>query len=365
MIPFIDLNTYNQSFEEQFNAKLHSIFLSGTLILGKEVSLFESNFAKFCGTNHCVGVGNGLDALTLIFKGYIELGRLQLGDKVIVPANTYVASVLAIVNAGLHPVLLEPNEDTFNLCPIEAEKHIDSNVKAILVVHLYGQLADMKSINHLAKSNNLLVIEDAAQAHGAENSIGLRAGNLSDAAAFSFYPTKNLGALGDGGAITTNDDLLANLLKKTRNYGRSSRFEKKVIGFNSRLDEIHAAFLNIKLPTLDQHNQKRRVIAKYYIDTINNPKIKLPFFDETKNHVFHLFVVRVNDREKFCEYLDKNQVGYSFHYPIPPHKQKCLQLPFLHLPITEKIHDSVVSIPISPILSVSNYEEVANILNRY
>jgi len=365
MIPFIDLNKYNQSFEEQFNKKLHSIFTSGTLILGKEVSLFESNFAKFCGTNHCIGVGNGLDALTLIFKAYIELGRLQLGDKVIVPANTYVASVLAIVNAGLHPVLVEPNEDTFNLCPSEAKKYLDSSVKAVLVVHLYGQLADMTSINHLAKSNNLLVIEDAAQAHGAEDSSGCRAGNLSDAAAFSFYPTKNLGALGDGGAITTNDDSLADLIKKTRNYGRSSRFENTVIGFNSRLDEIQAAFLNMKLKNLDEHNQKRRIVAKYYIDTIKNPKIKLPFFDGSKNHVFHLFVVRVNDRETFCKFLDQNHIGYSFHYPIPPHKQKCFKMSFVHLPFTEKIHEQVVSIPISPIIPISDYEKVANILNLY
>lgn len=365
MIPYFDLNKYNQSFEEQFNKKLHSILSSGTLILGKEVSLFESDFAKFCGTTHCIGVGNGLDALTLIFKAYIALGKLQLGDKVIVPANTYVASVLSIINAGLHPVLVEPNEDTFNLCPLEATNHLDSNVKAILVVHLYGQLANMESLNRLAKDHNLLMVEDAAQAHGAEDSNGIRAGNLSDAAAFSFYPTKNLGALGDAGAITTNDDLLAELLKKTRNYGRASAYENHVIGFNSRLDEIQAAFLNIKLKVLDEHNQNRRAVAKYYIDTIKNPKIKLPFFDETKNHVFHLFVVRVEDRENFCAYLDKNHVGYSFHYPIPPHKQKCLKMPSAHFPLTEKIHRQVVSIPISPIMSISDCKKVANVLNLY
>ncbi|MGS2727232.1 DegT/DnrJ/EryC1/StrS family aminotransferase [Psychroserpens sp. BH13MA-6] len=367
MIKFLDLNKINQRFEDAFAAQFKSFLKSGYYIKGDEVRSFEKNFADYCGTNYCVGVANGLDALTLIFKAYIELGKLEIGDEVLVPANTYIASILSVINAGLKPVFVEPDEATFNISISEIEKHITPNVKAVMAVHLYGQLADMKAINAIAKSHGLLVIEDAAQAHGAlATSEGKKAGNLSHAAGFSFYPTKNLGALGDAGAVTTNDAELADCIKLLHNYGSSKKYINEKLGINSRLDELQAGFLNIKLPKLDADNDRRREIARRYIQGINNPKIKLPYYSNTDDHVFHVFVIRVEDRSHFMSHLEQNNIGYLIHYPKPPHHQKAL-LPFksLYLPITESIHRTVISIPLSPVMTDSDIETIINALNNY
>lgn len=366
MISFLDVHKINARFKTAYASKFESFLSSGRYILGDEVKTFESNFASYCGTKHCIGVANCLDALTLIFKAYIKLGKLNPGDEILVPANTYIASILALINADLKPVFVEPDELTFNLSPSEAEKHISPNVKGILVVHLYGQLADMKNINLIAKKHNLLVVEDAAQAHGAMNSEYKKAGNLSDAAAFSFYPSKNLGALGDAGAVTTNDDNLSDTIRLLRNYGSSKKYVNEAFGVNSRLDEIQAAFLNIKLPHLDADNKRRQEIARRYIAEINNEKIQLPKYDNSENHVFHVFVVRVKQRDKFISYLKENAIGCLIHYPIPPHKQEALMsFKTLYLPITESIHNTVVSMPMSPVMQDEEVQTVINALNQY
>ena len=366
MIKFLDLHKINARFQDEFLTQFQAFLDSGRYILGKSVSYFEVNFAQYCGTKYCIGTANGLDALTLIFKGYIELGKLKLGDGVLVPANTYIASILSVINAGLKPILVEPDDKTFNISPSEIEKHITPNSKAILAVHLYGQLADMDAIRRIADKHRLLVVEDAAQAHGAQTKANIKAGNLSNAAAFSFYPTKNLGALGDAGAVTTNEEDLAEYVSIARNYGSSKKYVNLIIGFNSRLDELQAAILNIKLKALDKDNSRRRQIAKQYLSEIKNEKIELPFYDGSKTHIFHVFVVRVNDRKHFIDYLKKNAVGCLTHYPIAPHKQKALDS-YKHfvLPITEAIHQSVVSIPISPIMTKEEVNTVINVVNAY
>lgn len=367
MIKFLDLHKINARFEPKLQEAFQRFLDSGHYILGKEVETFESDFASYCGSKHCIGTANGLDALILIFKAYLELGNLQMNDEVIVPANTYIASILSIIQAGLKPIFIEPDEATFNSSSEEIQKHITTKTKAILAVHLYGQLADMEPINQIAKQHNLLVIEDAAQAHGAvANSKFLKAGNLSHAAAFSFYPSKNLGCLGDGGAITTNDDDLAKCVKLLRNYGSSQKYVNELIGINSRLDEVQAAFLNVKLDSLDADNEARRTIAKRYNSEIKNKKIQLPFYDGSKNHVFHAFVVRVEDRNNFTAYLDRNSIGSLIHYPIPPHQQKALSTyQNLSFPITERMHQSVVSIPMSPVMTESEVTTVIKVLNHY
>ena len=367
MIKFLDLNKVNAKYEDAFLSQFQAFLKSGYYIKGAEVKQFETNFANYCGTKHCIGVANGLDALTLIFKGYIELGRLNVGDEVLIPANTYIATILSVINSGLKPVFIEPDDKTFNISPSEILKHIKPSVKAIMVVHLYGQLASMAEINTIAKENNLLVIEDAAQAHGAVSiSEEKKAGNLSDAAGFSFYPTKNLGALGDAGAVTTNDDELAACIKLLHNYGSSKKYVNEKIGINSRLDEIQASFLNVKLKDLDADNEKRRDISKLYLEGINNPKISLPLYDGSHNHVFHVFVIRVEDRPHFINYLEQKEIGYLIHYPIAPHHQEALiSYKSLSLPITEKIHGTVVSIPMSPVLTNDEIETIINALNLY
>ncbi|PTM10089.1 MAG: aminotransferase [Bacteroidetes bacterium] len=366
MIKFLDLKLINSRFETDFHDAYKRFLDSGYYILGSEVKSFEQAFANYCGTKHCIGTGNGLDALTLIFQAYKILGKLEEGDEVIVPANTYIASILSIIHAGLKPVFVEPNEETFNISYKEIEKAITKKTKAILAVHLYGQLANMEMIHKIAKANNLLVIEDAAQAHGAENRIGIKSGNLSDAAGFSFYPSKNLGALGDGGGVTTNNDELAEIVKKLSNYGTSSKYVNEIIGYNSRLDELQAAFLNIKLKKLDEDNLKRISLAKFYSESINNSKIKLPKFKDNGNHVFHQFVVRVDERSDFQSYLKSNKVETLIHYPIPPHKQKALlNYNKLDLPITETIHNTVISIPMSPVLPPTDATKIVKLINAY
>jgi dTDP-4-amino-4,6-dideoxygalactose transaminase len=366
MIPFLDLQKINQPYQLAFQVKLDEMLQKGWFVMGKETQILEESFASFCQTKHAIGVGNGLDALILIFKAYIHLGKLQKGDSVIVPANTYIASILAIIESGLKPVLVEPDEKTFNLCPINTKKVLNSDIKAILVVHLYGQLADMKSFQKLAHEHDLLLIEDAAQAHGAQNEQGIKAGNLSHAAGFSFYPGKNLGALGDAGAVTTNDDSLAQTIKRLRNYGSEKKYFNEIMGVNSRLDEIQAAFLNVKLPCLDAENKKRREIAQFYIQNIDNPYIKLPFFSSHQDHVFHLFVIRTEKRDLLQAFLLKNNIQTMIHYPIPPHQQKALKSMFdISLPITEKIHQEVLSLPISPVMEWEEVIYICKIINQF
>ncbi len=365
MIPFLDINKINKPYEKAFHEKLQIVMDSGWYILGNEVRIFEVNYANYCGTKYCIGVANGLDALILIFKAYIELGRIQKGDEVIVPANTYIASILAILHADLIPVLVEPNIETYNLDPNKIQEKITDKTKAILAVHLYGQLANMDAIGNIASQNNLLVIEDAAQAHGAYLDLR-KSGNLGHAAGFSFYPGKNLGALGDGGAVTTNDEALAKVVKSIANYGSQVKYYNDYAGLNSRLDELQAAFLNCKLPHLDTDNEKRRAIAKRYLKEIKNEKIILPFWDFSKNHVFHLFVIRTQNRKNLQDYLKENRIQTLIHYPVAPHKQKALiKYSSFHFPITEKIHDEVLSLPMSPVMTVDEVDFVVKILNEF
>lgn len=366
MIEFLNLYKINTRFKNEFEMKFADFIDSGTYILGENVVKFEEDFAKYCGTKYCIGTANGLDALTMIFKAFIELGRLMPGDEVLVPANTYIASILAVINAGLKPIFVEPDIETFNISASEIKRMITPNTKAIMAVHLYGQLANMEAIQTIARTYDLLIVEDGAQAHGAENSFGIKAGNLSDAASFSFYPTKNLGALGDSGAVTTNDRILEQCIRLMRNYGSSEKYVNNIVGYNSRLDELQATFLNIKLKHLDSDNNKRRYIANRYIEEIDNEKIKLPDYNKTKNHIFHVFVVRVEKREQFLNYLKTNGIGYLLHYPIPPHQQAAFSnYHHLKLPITEAIHKTVVSIPISPVMIDEEIDKVIKVLNCY
>lgn len=366
MIHFLNLKKLNHPFETAFEKKMKQFLDDGWYILGNEVKQFETDFAAYCGTKHCIGVANGLDALVLIFKAYIHLGKLQKGDEVIVPANTYIASILAVLQADLVPVLVEPRLETYNINPEEVEAKITSKTKAILPVHLYGQLCEMKAINEIAQKHNLLVIEDAAQAHGSQISENEKAGNLSHAAGFSFYPGKNLGALGDAGAITTNDEALAEVLFSIRNYGSKVKYENEMIGFNSRLDELQAAFLNIKLKQLDSENEFRRSMAKRYLSEIKNDKIIMPSWDLSQNHVFHLFVIRTSNRMDLQKYLKENRIETMIHYPIPPHKQKALaNWNKMSFPITEKIHNEVLSIPLNSSLKASEIQHIITTLNNY
>ncbi len=366
MIPFLDLRAINARFEDEFNTVFTSFLHSGQYMLGDAVTDFETEFANYCGTQYCVGTSNGLDALTLIFKAYIQLGLLNIGDEIIVPSNTFIASVLAIVNTGLKPVFVEPNVHTFNLEAHTIKNHISSRTKAILAVHLYGQLCDMDAINSLAKTYNCIVIEDAAQAHGAKNKEGLYAGNLSDVAAFSFYPAKNLGALGDAGAMTTNHKELAQTIRQLSNYGSSKKYHNELLGLNHRLDALQARLLSVKLKVLTSDNLRRVTIAQQYLSQISNSKIKLPYYSNLENHVFHLFVILVDDRQNFMTYMSKNKVQTAIHYPIAPHQQESLSdYNNLSLPLAEYIHKHCVSLPISPVLDASSVLDIINIVNAY
>jgi len=365
MIKFLDLYKINSLYETEFKQKFLDFLHGGYYILGENVKLFEKEFASYCNTKYCIGVANGLDALFLILRAYKELGKLKNKDEIIVPANTYIASIIAVLQNDLVPVLVEPDIKTYNINPSEIEKNITKKTKAILAVHLYGQLANMQKINKIAKKYNLLVIEDAAQAHGASDGKN-KAGNLSDACGFSFYPGKNLGALADAGAITTNDEQLAETIYSLRNYGSSEKYKNDFIGINSRLDEIQAGFLHVRLKDLDKQNQCRREIAKRYLSKIRNPKIILPFYDNSENHVFHLFVIRTQKRENLQQYLLKNSIETLIHYPIAPHKQKAMKsFSHLSLPITETIHNQVLSIPLNPVLTNQEIDFIIECLNNY
>jgi dTDP-4-amino-4,6-dideoxygalactose transaminase len=363
-IPFLDLKLINAQYQEELKEAASRVIDSGWYIMGNELKAFENEFADYCGTKYCVGVANGLDALVLTLRAWKALGKLKDGDEVIVPANTYIASVLAISENKLVPLLVEPDENTFNLCPERVKEAITPNTKAILVVHLYGLISPMIELMDIARQNSLLVLEDCAQAHGASID-SKKAGSFGDAAGFSFYPGKNLGALGDAGAITTSDDELANMLHALRNYGSHKKYENIVQGVNSRLDEIQAAMLRVKLKYLDQEIIARQKIAKLYIDLISNPKIILPSYKETENHVWHLFVIRTKLRDRTAQLLSENSIQSLVHYPIPPHKQKAYEeLNDISLPLTEMIHNEVLSLPISPLLTDSEVSIIASVLNQ-
>lgn len=366
MIPFLDLHKVNAPYEDKYKAAFANFLDKGYYILGQEVTAFEGEFSSYCGTEHCIGVGNGLDALRLILEGYKQLGVLASGDEVLIASNTYIATILAVLQADLKPVLVEAEAQTYSFNLEALAEAVTTKTKVIMPVHLYGQIANMDAITAIARKSKLLVIEDAAQAHGAIHSNGNRAGNLGDAAGFSFYPTKNLGALGDGGAITTNNPELAEAVRTIANYGASSKYVNKVKGYNSRLDEVQAAFLRIKLRDLDKINVARRQMANYYLSTIKNSKVSLPHYDGSKNHVFHLFVVQVKDRDGFITHIGKKGIGTLIHYPIPPHKQEALaEFNHLKFPESERIHREVISIPLYPGLSDSDLAKIVNTINTY
>ena len=360
-IPFLSLKSSNQAYEEQIAKAVTEVITSGWYILGNRLKQFEEDFANYCGTKHCIGVANGLDALTILLKA----SEFPADAEVIVPANSYIATMLAVSNANLTPILVEPFLDTYLIDYQAIEKVITPKTKAILVTHLYGKCCEMDEINDIAKKYNLKVFEDAAQAHGATYR-GKKAGNLSDGAGFSFYPTKNLGALGDAGAITTNDDALAKRIRALRNYGSSEKYVFDYQGFNSRMSEIQAAILLIKLPYLDADNTVRQNIAQRYLTEINNPKIILPVNNSVENDVWHLFVVRVEKRNNFRIYLSENGIGTDIHYPIAPHKQLAYQnWQNLQFPITEKIHETVVSLPLNTTLTHQEISYIIQIVNKY
>jgi dTDP-4-amino-4,6-dideoxygalactose transaminase len=365
MIPFLDLKEINAQYREELILAATNVIDSGWYIQGKQVQRFEKEFADYCGTKYCVGVANGLDALILIFRAYKELNKLKEGDEVIVPANTYIASILAITENRLKPVLVEPDERTYNLDPTLIEQAITPKTKAIMAVHLYGQLADMPAISKIAEKHELLVIEDSAQAHGASHK-GIKAGNWGDASGFSFYPGKNLGALGDAGVVTTNDLKLATTIRALGNYGSHRKYENKYQGINSRLDEIQAAILSVKLKYLDKETDRRRKIANYYLNNIDNGNLVLPSMLETGSHVWHVFVIQCTSREELQKYLLNNSIQTLVHYPIPPHKQEAYkELSDNNYPISEQIHSEVLSLPISPTQSFKDTMRVVKALNDY
>jgi dTDP-4-amino-4,6-dideoxygalactose transaminase len=366
MIKFLDLQKINLVHQQEIEERVLNAFRSGWYLLGKEVQNFEHNLAQYIGVPHAIGVANGLDALRLIFRAYIELGIMQRGDEVIVPANTYIASILALSDNGLVPILAEPNIDTYNLDLAKIKEKITTKTKAVLIVHLYGRVCWSRELEELAKEYNLKIIEDNAQAIGAEWN-RIKAGNLADAAGFSFYPGKNLGALGDAGAVTTRDTELAQAVRALANYGSNQKYINIYQGLNSRLDEIQAAVLDVKLQYIDAENNRRKEIAKTYLQGIKNDKITLPQSPEnTSEHVWHLFVMRTSQRDKLQSYLTENGIQTLIHYPIPPHKQQAYSgWNDRHLPITEKIHNEVISLPISPVMEEGEIEKVIITVNKF
>lgn len=365
MIKFLDLQNINAQYEQELKEVANRVIDSGWYLMGKELESFETNYAKFCGTEFALGVANGLDALRLIFKAYLELGVMQKGDEVIVPANTYIASVLAISDNGLQPVFVEPNQQTYNLGSSKIEEAITNRTKAILTVHLYGQNSIDDKMLALCEQYNLKLVEDAAQSHGAKWK-GKVTGSIGDATGHSFYPGKNLGALGDAGAVTTNDAKLADTIQALRNYGSHKKYENLYQGLNSRLDEIQAGFLNVKLKYIQKDIEARRMVADYYLKNINNSKIVLPTVIEKEGHVWHLFVIRTKNRDKLQKYLTENGIQTLIHYPIPPHKQEAYsEFNNLSYPITEEIHKEVLSLPMSGVICKEEIEKVIDFLNKY
>ncbi|MEI6122902.1 MAG: DegT/DnrJ/EryC1/StrS family aminotransferase [Bacteroidota bacterium] len=365
MISFLDIKKINAQYAKELKQVADEVIDSGWYLLGERVKIFEDELATFIGSTHAIACANGLDALRLILRAYIEMGVMHEGNEILVPANTYIASILAITDNKLKPVLVEPDITTYNIDLSLIEENITSHTKAIMIVHLYGRTCWDEKLNQLAKKYDLKIIEDNAQAIGARyNSI--RTGNLGDASGFSFYPGKNLGALGDSGAVTTNDDNLMKVIRTIANYGSSKKYINEYQGLNSRMDEIQAAFLSVKLKHIDIENKKRTEIAKYFCDNIKNPKIILPHFPKEEAHVWHLFVIRTENRDNLQNYLTQNNIQTLIHYPIPPHKQVCYKiLDPIKLPITEKIHKEVLSLPISPIMTENETEMIVKTINSY
>jgi dTDP-4-amino-4,6-dideoxygalactose transaminase len=365
VIPFLDLKGITARDREDLIAAFVRVLDSGWYILGEEVAAFEREYAQYCGTHFAVGVGNGLEALALTLRGYLELGRLARGDEVVVPANTYIATILAISESGLTPLLVEPDPATCNLDATLIEPALTSRTRAILPVHLYGQAADMTAIGAVARRHGLIVIEDCAQAHGARHA-GVRAGALGDAAGHSFFPTKNLGALGDGGAVTTDDAQLADVIRVLRNYGSREKYVNDRRGVNSRLDELQAALLRVRLRRLDADNARRRALAGRYLAGIRHPAIALPTIAPGNEPVWHVFVVRTADRSGLQEHLQQRGVGTLIHYPIPPHRQRAYaEWNSRSYPVTERIHAEVLSLPISPVLSDTDADAVMEACNSW
>ncbi len=366
MIKFLDLEKINSLHKEGLIEASQRVINSGWYLMGNELKTFETKLASYTGAKHAIGVANGLDALRLILRAYLELGVLNEGDEIIVPANTYIASILAITDNKLVPILVEPNIHTYNLDIDLIEAHITLKTKAILLVHLYGQVCWSDTLLQLRDKYDLKIIEDNAQSIGATWR-GISTGNLGDAAGFSFYPGKNLGALGDGGAVTTNDEALSSLVRSLGNYGSKVKYQNEYKGLNSRLDEIQAAFLSVKIDSINQENDRRKTIAKAYCEGIKNDLIQLPIYPaDAGEHVWHLFVIRTDNRNKLQNYLSENGVQTLIHYPIPPHKQIAYkEYNNLSFPLTEKIHNEVLSLPISPVLTDEEVNEVILLLNLY
>lgn len=365
MIKFLDLKLINDSYEPEISNAIKRVLDSGWYLLGKEVKQFEDQYATFIGSKYCIGVANGLDALRIILRAYIERGDIKAGDEIIVPANTYIASILAISENRLIPVLVEPDINTYNINPELIEVKITEKTKAIMIVHLYGQSAMDPKISQLAKKYNLKIIEDNAQSHGAKYR-GVRTGSLGDAAGHSFYPGKNMGALGDAGAITTNDYDLAKISRTIANYGSEVKYYNEYKGINSRLDEIQAAILQVKLNRIDEDNNHRREIAKLYTSTIQLRETILPHAKFEESHVWHLYIIRTPYRDQLQKYLNDNDIQTMIHYPIPPHHQKAyFEWNNMNLPITEKIHQEVLSLPMSQVMSFDEVTVVVDVLNRF
>lgn len=370
MIKFLDLKGVTDSHSEEIHEAVNRVVDSGWYLQGEENKRFEENYSKFIGTKYCIGCANGLDALVWIFRAYIEMGVMQPGDEVIVPANTYIATILGITENGLKPILVEPKLNTLEINDDLIEAAITPRTKAIAIVHLYGRNAYTEKIGALCKKYNLKLVEDNAQAHGCKHTDGRITGSIGDAAGHSFYPGKNLGALGDGGAVTTNDSELAVAVRALANYGSQKKYVFKYAGRNSRLDEIHAAVLDVKLKYLNEDNAHRKAMAKLYYEGIKNPLITLPVRLADDQNVYHLFPVLCEHRDELQEYLKENGVGTVIHYPIPPFKQECYanegwNMPQLSLPITEKIHETELSLPIGPTISEIEVKEVIKLINAF
>lgn len=365
MIKFLDLQKVTQKYAEEIHEAVNRVVDSGWYLQGKENEKFEADYSAYIGTKYTVGCGNGLDALIWIFRAYVEMGVMKPGDEVIVPANTYIASILAITENGLKPVLVEPSIETYQIDDSKIEAAITERTKGILIVHLYGQCAYTDKIGELCKKYNLKLVEDNAQAHGCKFK-GRRTGSLGDAAGHSFYPGKNLGAFGDAGAVTTDDEELAKVVRAVANYGSQRKYVFKYIGRNSRLDEIQAAVLDVKLKHLEEDLVIRKQVAKYYIDHITNPEIITPIVKDWDAHVFHIFTIRCKRRDELQKYLADNGVQTIIHYPIPPHKQECYkEWNHLSFPITEQIHNEELSIPMSSVITMEEVKVVVELLNRW
>lgn len=383
MIKFLDLQKVTDKYSKEIHKAAARVIDSGWYLQGEANRQFESHYADYIGTRHCIGVANGLDALIWIFRAYIELGFMKPGDEVIVPANTYIATILSITENGLKPVFVEPSLDTYQIDDKLIEAAITPRTKAICIVHLYGQCAYTHRIGEICQKYNLKLVEDNAQAHGCRFPVEgddyikrnlkdcssmeyVRTGSIGDAAGHSFYPGKNLGALGDGGAVTTSDDLLAQTVRSLANYGSSKKYVFQYTGRNSRLDEIQAAILDVKLSHLEEDLQCRKDVAHYYIDHINNEKINLPHIFDWNQHVFHIFTIRCAERDRLQAYLSENGVQTIIHYPIPPHKQECYrQWNEMSLPVTEKIHNEELSLPMSPVMTLEEVQQVVEIINNW